>query len=110
MGVSQIFKAASRRVADFWDDLRHSAVNPVPEIRKELEDKGYKFTHERSYVMSMGFHGAAVPVSITQIHSPDGKLIDAWEGDDARSVQYRHDYSDALARYKAARRGPSPAP
>ncbi|GEM_PF-2630813 len=112
ISLRQMFAAA----ANWIDDLKHSPVNPVPEIREELEAKRYRFepyTPKFSAIASV--HGVAI--TTYTVKTAEGHPVCYWDDKDSLSRQYKKDYDDALARYKtkhpprwgATRQGDTPA-
>lgn len=105
MKVLQTLKSIWDRITD-----PNSPLTPVPEVRRALEAKGYRYELNTIMAPSMGRPGVAFWHSVM---TADGKPIDCWDRKDAASVQYFKDYTEAVANYKAAKiaaapgRGPS---
>lgn len=85
----------------------HSPLNPVPEVRRELEAKGYKFELNSIIIPGMMHPGYA---SYRTVRTAEGRPIDVWECRDAASAQYFRDYTEAMARYQTAKKPAAPGP
>lgn len=85
----------------------HGPLNPEPEVRRELEAKGYKF--ELNTVILPGAMHAGY-ACYRSVKTAEGRPIDVWERRDEASRQYFKDYTDAVANQRAAQVTAAPGP
>ena len=76
-----------------WDALgeTHGPYAPAPEVKKKLEEKGYKFEFNSLAIIP---YGAAV--ESYDITSPAGKKVGALFGGKDVTKQYMDDYKQAV--------------
>lgn len=75
-------------------EQRHDPLNPAPEVRQKLEEKGYRFK------FNCHAYGRAVITTYT-ITSPKGERVACFEADKEATAQYRKDYQQAAEACRA---------
>jgi len=98
------FKTALKNV---WEAVAYGPSDPIPAVKKQLEDKGYKFKYESQVGQGIpaGFMGVRASVGYHYVENSFGRRVLYADREDAHSVQYRKDYKDAMAAYKARPHG-----